>query len=143
MLRVLPFIIAISVGTVYAQEYKYHEEYYTEEYAPEGMADAYTQGKMDAEAEVNSTLWLALGCLLGIWGVLIAYVYEPSPPAMRIVGKDPEWVALYTEGYKKGAKNKQVKNAVIGCVIGTAASMVVYCLYYYMIIAAATTTYAY
>ncbi len=141
MLKILPFVIAISVGTAYAQEYKYHEEYYGEEYAGE-VTDAYTQGKTDAEAEVNGTLWFAAGFFLGIWGILAAYLIEPTPSATTLIGKDPEWIQLYTAAYKKAGRDKQVRMATIGCIVSGIAYAAFYCCYIYYI-AASATTYAY
>ncbi len=76
------------------------------------------QAEMDAEADVNKVLWIAAGFFLGLLGVGAAYVLEPDPPASNLLGKSPEYVAVYTDCYKRKGKSVQVKNAVIGCVLG-------------------------
>ena len=81
------------------------------------QAEAVAAGEKDAEAEVNKTLWFAAGCFLTVLGVVGAYVIEPSPPASRLLGKSPEYVAFYTDAYKAKARNIQVRPALIGCAI--------------------------
>lgn len=88
------------------------------------------QAEADAERDVNSTLWLGGGCLLGLIGLGAAYLIEPSPPAMRLVGKSPEYVAAYSDCYKAKGKSIQTKNATIGCVVGYAVTGVLYVLLY-------------
>jgi len=96
-------------------------------------AKACADAKKDAEAETSSALWFIAGCLGGWLGLLIAHVYSPSPPAARLVGKSPEYVAAYTDCYKKRAKEIQTKNAWTGCGI-YAAAVVVYAV---LVVAAA------
>jgi len=79
--------------------------------------DACTQAQLDAQADVNSTLWFGAGCLLGIWGVGAAYVIEPSPPASRLIGMPPDYVAMYSDCYKAKAKSIQTSKAIKGCVV--------------------------
>jgi len=79
--------------------------------------DACTQAQLDAQTDVNSTLWFGAGCLLGIWGVGAAYVIEPSPPASRLVGMPPDYVAMYSDCYKAKAKSIQTSQAIKGCVV--------------------------
>ncbi len=76
-----------------------------------------TQAEMDAKRDVNKVLWMGAGFFLGVIGVGAAYVLEPDPPAMRLVGKSPEYVATYTDCYKSAGRNLQVKSAVTGCAI--------------------------
>ncbi len=71
---------------------------------------------LDARKNVNSCLWFGAGFLLGGLGVLVAYIYEPSTPAYRLLDKSPEYVAYYTECYTKTAKKIQTKNAWLGCI---------------------------
>ena len=80
-------------------------------------------GEQSARASTNGNLWLAAGCLAGIIGVVIAYVIEPNPPATALLGKSPEYVAAYTDGYKMAAKRIQTSKAWTGCLIGAVISI--------------------
>jgi hypothetical protein len=84
---------------------------------------------MDAEAAASSNTsggsWFAIGCLLTWVGWLIAYSMEPSPPATAMLGKSPEYVASYSDCYKRKAKDIRSRNALIGCLVGTAAWIIV------------------
>ena len=99
------------------------------------------KGRMDGEqaarSNVNGTLWMLVGCVGGLLGVVVAYVYEPSPTATLLLGKSPEYVAAYTDGYKSAAKSVQTNRAWIGCVISGLA----YIAYIVALSTAADTTY--
>jgi hypothetical protein len=71
---------------------------------------------VDAEAEVNVALWFAAGCMLNVFGVLIAYAVEPSPSGARIIGRDPAYVSTYVTTYRNHASSLQGRSAVYGCV---------------------------
>ncbi len=77
------------------------------------------EGEQAARTNVNGTLWLAVGCLGGLLGVAIAYIYEPSPLSTMLLGKSPEYVAAYTDSYKMTAKKIQTNKAWTGCIAGT------------------------
>jgi hypothetical protein len=77
-------------------------------------------GEQAARANVNGTLWLAAGCV-SIFGIILAYLVEPSPPATALLGKSPEYVAAYTDAYKMTAKSIQTSKAWTGCIVGTLA----------------------
>ena len=81
--------------------------------------DACAQAQMDAQADVNETMWFFAGCLFGVLGVGAAYVIEPSPPASRLLGQPPDYVAIYTDCYKDKAKSIQTSAAIKGCVLGS------------------------
>lgn len=89
------------------------------------MAAARASAERDAQTDVNGTLWFLAGCL-GTWvGLVIAYVYAPSLPASRLLGKSPEYVAYYTDFYRAKAKSIQTGQAWTGCIV-TAIAQVVY-----------------
>jgi hypothetical protein len=83
------------------------------------IAEAQEQARLDAKADVNGSIWFAVGCLLGCVGWVLAYAIQPNPPAMRLVGKSPEYVAAYTDAYKEAGKKVQAKQALVGCIVGT------------------------
>ena len=102
-------------------------------------AEAIRAAEADAEATVNKPLWFAVGCLFTGLGTIVAYVMEPSPPASRLMGKSPEYVAFYTDAYKSKAKSIQGRTALTGCGI----TLGVYAAYIVLVGAAvaSTTTY--
>ena len=87
------------------------------------QVDEFTAGRMAGEqaarAAVNGSMWLAIGCLGWLPGLVVAYVYQPVPPATQLLGKSPEFVASYTDAYKATAKRTQVSKAWMGCIAST------------------------
>ena len=75
-------------------------------------------GERDAETDVSRILWMSVGFGVGLIGVLIAFVYQSSPPASRIFEKSQEYVLFYTEAYKSKARSIQLTNSLIGLGIG-------------------------
>ena len=96
-------------------------------------AEARAAAEADAKANVNTKIWFTVGCLGGWMGLVVSYLYQPSPPAGRLVGKSPEYVAAYTDAYKEAAKKIQTKWAWTGCLTAGA----VYVVSYLLLIAAA------
>lgn len=86
--------------------------------------DPCTKGKKDAQRN-TSGMWFFAGCL-GLVGVLIAYLVEPSPPVSETMGKDPTWVAQYTDCYKSAGKSSQGKRALGGCCVLAAAEIILW-----------------
>ena len=90
--------------------------------------DAKTDAEFDAENDVNTALWLAAGgilgtagsCLLGSVAMGGAYVYQPVPPAERLLGKSVEYVNFYTEAYKARIRRLQLVAATKGAAGGAA-----------------------
>ena len=77
-------------------------------------------GAQAARASTNGTLWLAIGCIGGLIGVVVAYVVEPQPSATMLLGKSPEYVAAYTDAYRATGKSVQTSKAWTGCIVWTA-----------------------
>ncbi len=101
------------------------------------QADA-QQACVDAEAQatqdINGTTWFLIGCIIGVWGYIVAIALESNPPSAALVGQSPEYVAAYTDCYKRKAKEIKSKNALYGCLAGTGAT----CLLYFLLFAAAS-----
>ena len=97
-------------------------------YPPVDYAGATVQGSNDAVADMNGAIWFFVGCL-GILGILIAYLVEPTPPATRLMGQSPEYVMVYTAAYKSAGKSAQAKQAIYGCLVGTAVFVALYILF--------------
>lgn len=103
--------------------------------AQDQSTNACMQAEQDATMDTNGTLWFAAGCLGGVIGLLAAYAIQPNPPASKLVGKSPSYVATYTDCYRAKAKNIQSHKALLGC--GTAAAF--YVVYWVLIIGAASS----
>jgi hypothetical protein len=80
------------------------------------IADIENQAHLDARSDIKGSTWFLIGCLTSLTGWIIAYVVEPSPPVTRILGKSPEFVAVYTDAYKREGKKIQTSKAFAGCV---------------------------
>ena len=104
-------------------------------FAQDESTNACMQAEQDATMDTNGTLWFAAGCLGGVIGLLAAYAIQPNPPASKLVGKSPTYVATYTDCYRAKAKNIQTHKALLGC--GTAAAF--YVVYWVLVVAAATS----
>ena len=92
--------------------------------ALQAKADA----EYDAEDDVNTTLWLSAGGVLGVAGTCLlgtvavggAYVYQPVPPTDRLLGKSAEYVNFYTDAYKARMRRLQLVAATKGALGGSA-----------------------
>ena len=82
-------------------------------------------GEMQAERDISAGTWFAIGCLAGLIGYLIA-MQEPNPPATALIGKEPEYVAAYTDCYRRKGKSIKTKNALTGCLVANAATLAIY-----------------
>lgn len=74
-------------------------------------------GEQDADTDVSRILWIVVGFFVSLIGVLIAYVYQPSPPASRLFEKSQEYVMFYTEAYKSKSRSIQLTNCLVGLAI--------------------------
>lgn len=88
--------------------------------------EACMQAKKDAETDVNKTMWFAGGCLIGVLGVGAAYVIKPNPPASKLLGKSPEYVASYSDCYREKASSIQTSSSMYGCLVGTVITAAIY-----------------
>ena len=92
------------------------------------VVDAKTAAEYDAEDDVNTSVWIAAAGVLGVVGNLPlgavaiggAYVYQPVPPAERLLGKSAEYVTVYTEAYKAKSRNLRLIAAGKGALGGSA-----------------------
>jgi len=86
------------------------------------------EAQAQARSDVSTTLWLGLGCLLGVVGYVIAMLAIPNPSASSLLGKSPDYIAVYTDAYRAEAKSIQTGKALIGCLAGTAVEVLSYAL---------------
>jgi hypothetical protein len=82
--------------------------------APVDTSRAVMEATQDAQADNNAVLWFFAGCLLELIGVLIAALVDPTPPPARLMGKSPEYVAVYVQTYKSEGRSAQLKSALWG-----------------------------
>lgn len=68
----------------------------------------------DAKADVNPIIWIGIGLLLNIVGVLIACAYKPSLPVSRILGKSQKYTLFYEAAYRSKVRHFQTTYAGIG-----------------------------
>ena len=80
-------------------------------------AQAYLTAERDAESDAKKVRWFFIGFLGSILGIIIASIYEPTPPASRLLGESPEHAALYTDSYKAKSRKIQIRQSIIGCVV--------------------------
>lgn len=88
------------------------------------QAEALLAAEQDVAANINQGLWFLGGCLGGPLALIFAYTYEPSPPASRLLGKSPEYVAFYTDAYKTKSSKLQTSRALTGCVVSSAVYLI-------------------
>ncbi|MDE0466955.1 MAG: hypothetical protein OYL97_07845 [Candidatus Poribacteria bacterium] len=84
---------------------------------PPTSVDAQLRAEQDAESDAKKVRWFFIGLFGNIIGILIASIYEPTPPASRLLEKSPEYVAAYTDSYKAKSRSVQLRQSVIGLVI--------------------------
>jgi len=99
-------VVLLFIGPIFAQE--------------RATRDAEAQAKLD----VSTSTWFVIGCLFGAAGYVAALLIIPSPPASVLLGKSPNYIAVYTDSYKQQAKKIQSNKALTGCLIGTGIQVV-------------------
>lgn len=87
--------------------------------------DACMQAQVDAQSDVNSIVWFGAGFLCGVFGWGAAYLVEPTPNTMRLVGQEADFVAVYTQCYKTEGKKIQTTKAMYGCLAAAAFNLLV------------------
>ncbi|MDE0401759.1 MAG: hypothetical protein OYL97_10825 [Candidatus Poribacteria bacterium] len=83
-----------------------------------GTEEAKAQAIADAEKDTDKTSWFMAGCFLNILGIVAAQIRTPPVPADRLVGKSPEYVAVYTLSYQAKRTQLQAQSALWGCLTG-------------------------
>ena len=76
---------------------------------------AISDAKRDVENDINKPMWFAMGLFLGT-GLVLSYTSTPTVPAGKILGKDPTYVAFYTDTYVVELKKAQTQYALGGCI---------------------------
>jgi hypothetical protein len=71
----------------------------------------------DAQTDVSKLQWIIVGFVGNIIGILIATIYQPTPPATRLFENSQEYIAFYTDTYIIKARSIQRIYAAVGCCI--------------------------
>ena len=80
------------------------------------QAKAIVDAEKDAAINVDTTRWFWRGCFGGVSA--LTQIYQPSLPALRLLGKSPEYTAYYTDAYKAKATELQSTAVKNGCTTG-------------------------
>jgi hypothetical protein len=75
------------------------------------------QGELDARGKA---IWILSGLLLGPIGIILPWVINPHVPGANLIGKSPEYVAGYMDGYRHKAKPKNFFYSLGGFAVWTA-----------------------
>ena len=79
--------------------------------------DALVTAEQEAEYDAKKATWFFIGFCGNILGILIASVYEPIPPASRLLEKTPESAARYTDAYIAKSRSVQLHQSAIGLAV--------------------------
>jgi len=90
------------------------------------MMTAAADAERDARGDGNAPVWFMVGCIGGVLGVAVAYVVEPRPSAVRLMGRSPEYAAAYADTYAQRVKSGRTSAAWGGCIVGTLVTTVAY-----------------
>ena len=88
--------------------------------------EARINAEQDAEIDVSKILWVVVGLFTTIIGILIAYIYQPTPPATRLFEKSQEYTLFYTEAYQAKTRSIQLTYAVVGFAIGAGIAFITF-----------------
>ena len=80
--------------------------------------------EQDAELDVSKILWIVVGFFISLIGILIAYIYQPNPPAAKLIDKSQEYAMFYTEAYKDKSRSIQLTFSAIGFAISAGMSII-------------------
>ena len=83
----------------------------------QGQQNGFIEGEKDATADVTGGMWIAVGCLTGGISYIYPSLFNPAVPQGKLVGKSPEFVAGYTDGYNSKRKSIMQKNSCYGGIV--------------------------
>ena len=80
--------------------------------------------EQDAELDVSKILWIVVGFFISLIGILIAYIYQPNPPATKLMDKSQEYAMFYTEAYKDKSRSIQLTYSAVGFAISAGITII-------------------
>lgn len=89
---------------------------------------ACSDAERQARSDISGGTWFLIGCVIGPIGYLLA-MSEPNPPSTQLLGKSPEYVAAYSDCYRRMGKSIKTKNAMTGCLISVGAQVLLLVLW--------------
>lgn len=122
-------LLTINTNRAYAQEVDGTQSIQSSDLSntpsssPSDILAGQEDGRTDAQKNINKTGWFFAGCLGGVAGWIISMIVEPNPPATKLLGKSPEYVAAYIDAYRLEGKNIQKKSALSGCLLEVGVSL--------------------
>ena len=96
--------------------------------------EAEIAAEQDAKTDVNKLVWICAGLFGNILGLLVAYIYQPTPPASRLFEKSEAYRVFYTDTYKVKTRNVQFTYAAIGLAILVGVYVIIYVVAISMIV---------
>jgi hypothetical protein len=96
------------------------------------------EAERQARSDISGMTWFLIGCVAGPIGYLIA-MSEPNPPSTFLLGKSPEYVALFTSCYRAAGKSIKTKNALYGCLVAVGVQAIFWIIYFVLIYEATET----
>ena len=91
-------------------------------------AELIKTAKADAKSDLDSTekmIWFLAGVGCGVLTIGNAALMNPNPPIHRLLGKSPEYVAIYADTYTKQIRTSRLGLASAGCMV----NLILYMLY--------------
>ena len=79
--------------------------------------EAEIAAEQDAKTDVNKLVWICAGLFGNIIGILVAYIYQPTPPLSRLFEKSDVYQMFYSDTYKAKIRKIQLTFAFIGILI--------------------------
>lgn len=89
--------------------------------------------EQDAELDVSKILWVVVGFFITFIGILIAYIYQPNPPATKLIDKSQEYAMFYTEAYKEKSRSIQLTYSAVGFAIGAGIGIIFILLFFALV----------
>ena len=84
----------------------------------QGQLTTQQQAVFDAnlhvEQQVSAMNWFLAGAGCGVITFAYAVVDTPQVPITHLMGKPPDYIAVYTTEYQAKAKNKRIQNSCLG-----------------------------
>ena len=96
------------------------------------VGTACANAERQASSDISGGTWFLIGCVAGPIGYLIA-MSEPNPPSTHLLGKSPEYVAAYTDCYRRKGKSIKTKGALYGCLVATGVQLIFWTIYFILI----------
>ena len=77
---------------------------------------------LNDQSTCGACVGLTIGCLIPPISI---YNYRPTPPPERLLGKSPEYIDVYTDAYKKRARQFQLTYSATGCAVGIGTYLII------------------